>query len=60
MVNNSRRSRQVPLSSAKNRNLRLSWAQTLDGRRLEKRHLVQHAEGRVRIWHQRHESMNPT
>ena len=66
----SRRSHRLPLLSAKNRKLRLQFAQAYQNRTIEDwKHitwcdeygfLLQHLDGRVRIWHQQHESMDPS
>lgn len=69
-MDNSRRPCQLQLLSAKNRKLRLKWAQghqnwtTEDREKVactdESRFLQRHTGGRVRIWHQQHQSMDPT
>ncbi len=65
----SRRPHWVPLLSAKNRKRRLQFAQAhqKDNRKLEKlpgltesQFLLQNSDGRVRIWHKEHESMDPS
>ncbi len=65
----SRRPHRVPLLSAKNRKWRLQFAQARkiwtieDWKSIawsdESRFLLQHSDGRVRIWHKGHESMGP-
>ncbi len=56
----SRRPHRVLLLSAKNRKQKLELK--LDNRRLAKwcRFLLQHSDGRVRIWCKKHESMDPS
>ncbi len=63
----SRRPHRVPLLSDKNRKRRIQFttdSPKLDNRRLEKRCLVWwvwwYSDGRVRIWHKKHESMDPS
>ena len=66
----SRRPRRVPLLSAKNRKLRLQFAQAHRNWTIEdwknvawsdeSRFLLRHSDGRVRIWRQQHESMDPS
>ncbi len=66
----SRRPHRVPLLSAKNRKQRLQFAQAHqnwtieDWKKIawsdESRFLLQPSDGRVRIWHKAHESMNPS
>ena len=60
----------MPLLSAKNRKLRLQFTQTHqhwaieDWKQVawsdESRFLLRHSDGRVRIWRQQHESMDPS
>ncbi len=66
----SRRPHRVPLLSAKNRKRRLQFAQTHQNWTIEdwknvawsdeSRFLLQHSDGRVRIWRKVHESMDPS
>ncbi len=66
----SRRPHRVPLMSAKNRKRRLQFTQTHqhwtieDWKKVawsdESRFLLRHSDGRVRIWHKEHESMDPS
>ncbi len=70
MVYSSRRPYQVPLFSAKDWKRRLQFAQapqnwTIDDWKNvawsdESRFLLRHSDGRVRIWHKEHESMDPS
>ncbi len=65
-----RRSHWVPLLSAKNRKLRLQFAQAHQNWTIEdwknvawsgeSWFLLQHSDGRVRIWRKEHESMDPS
>ncbi len=66
----SRRPHRVPLLSAKNRKRRLQFAQAHQNWTIEdwknvalsdeSRFLLRHSDGRVRIWHKEHESMDPS
>ncbi|KAG1959057.1 hypothetical protein F2P79_006926 [Pimephales promelas] len=66
----SRRPHRVPVLSAKNRKLRLQFAQAHRNWTIEdwknvawsdeSRFLLRHSEGRVRIWRLQHESMDPS
>ncbi len=66
----SRRPHRVPLLSAKNRKRRLQFTQAHQNWTIEDcknvawsdefRFLLQHSDGRVRIWHKEHESMDPS
>ncbi len=66
----SRRPHQVPLLSAKNRKRRLQLAQAHQNWTIEdwknvvwsdeSGFLLRHSNGRVRIWHKKHESMDPS
>ncbi len=65
----SRRPHRVPLLSAKNRKWRLEFAQAHQNWKIdfknvtwsdESRFLLRHLDGRVRIWHKEHESMDPS
>ncbi len=63
MSYSSRRPHRVLLLSAKNRKRRLqltqahqNWTKLSD----ESRFLLRHSDGRVRIWHKEHESMDPS
>ncbi len=66
----SRRPHRVPLRSAKNRKRRLQFAQAHQNWTIEdwknvawsdeSRFLLRHSDGRVRIWHKEHESMDPS
>ncbi len=66
----SRRAHRVSLLSAKNRRRRLQFAQAHQNWTIEdwknvawsdeSQFLLQHSDGRVRIWHKEHESMNPS
>ncbi len=70
MCYSSRRPHRVPLLSAKNRKRRLQFTQahqnwtTEDWKNVawsdESRFLLQHSDGRVRIWRKEHESMDPS
>ncbi len=65
----SRRPHRVPLRSAKNRKRRLQFTQDHQNLTMEdwkyiawsdkSRFLLRHSEGRVRIWHKEHKSMDP-
>ncbi len=66
----SRRPHRVPLLSAKNQKRRLQSAQTHQNWTIENwknvawsdesRSLLKHSDGRIRIWHNEHESMDPS
>ncbi len=66
----SRRPHQVPLPSAKKRKRRLQFAQAHQNWTIEdwknvawsdeSRFLLRHSDGRVRVWHKEHESMDPS
>ncbi len=66
----SRRPHRVPLLSAKNRKRRLQFTQDHQNWTIkdwknvtwsdESRFLLRHSDGRVRIWHKEHESMDPS
>ncbi len=66
----SRRPHRVPLLSAKNRKRRLQFAQAHQNWTIEdwknfawsdeSRFLLRHSDGRVKIWHKEHESMDPS
>ncbi len=66
----SRRPHRVPLLTAKNRKRRLQFTQDLQNWTIEdcknvawsdrSRFLLQHSDGRVRIWCKEHESMDPS
>ncbi len=66
----SRRPNRVPLLSAKNRKQRLQFAQAHQNWTIEdwknfavsdeSRFLLQHSDGKVRIWRKEHESMDPS
>jgi len=66
----SSRSHRVLLLSAKNRKWRLQFAQAHQNWTIEdwknvawsdeSRFLLQHSDGRVRIWHKEHENMDPS
>ncbi len=66
----SRRPQRVPLLSAKNRKRRLQFAQAHQNWTIEdwkniawsddSRFLLRHSDGRVRIWLNEHESMDPS
>ncbi len=70
MGSSSRRPNRVPLLSAKNRKQRLQFAQAHQNWTIEdwknvagsdeSRFLLQHSDGRVRIWRKVHESMDPS
>ncbi len=70
MDSSSRRPHQVPLLSAKNRKQRLQFTPAHQNWTIEdcknvawsdeSRFLLQHSDGRVRIWHKAHESMDPS
>ncbi len=70
MCYSSRRPHRVPLLSAKNRKRRLQFAQAHQNWTIEdwknvawsdeSRFLLRHSDGRVRIWHKEHESMDPS
>ncbi len=69
MSYSSRRPHRVPLLSAKNRKRRLQFTQAHQNWTIEdskdvawcdeSRFLLRHSDGRVRIWHKEHESMDP-
>ncbi len=69
MSYSSRRPHRVPLMSAKNRKQRLQFTQAHQSWTIEdwknvalsvvSRFLLQHSDGRVRIWRKEHESMDP-
>ncbi len=66
----SRRPHRVPLLSAKNRKRRIQFTQVHQNWTIEdcknvawsdeSRFLLRHSDGRVRIWHKEHESMDPS
>ncbi len=65
----SRRPHRVPLLSAKNRKRRLQFTQAHQNWTIEdwkniawseSQFLLRHSDGRVRIWHKKHESMDPS
>ncbi len=66
----SRRTHRVPLLSVKNRKRRLQFTQAHQNWTIEdwknvawsdeSRFLLRHSDGRVRIWHKEHESMDPS
>ncbi len=66
----SRRPHRVPLLSAKNRKRRLQFTQAHQNWTIEdwknvawsdeSRFMLRHSDGRVRIWHKEHESMDPS
>ncbi len=66
----SRRPHRVPLRSAKNNTRRLQFAQAHQNWTIEEsknvawsdesRFLLRHSDGRVKIWHKEHESMDPS
>ena len=66
----TKRKHRVPLLSAKNRKLRLQFAQAHQNWTIEdwknvawsdeSRFQLQHSDGRVRIWRKQHESMDPS
>ncbi len=66
----SRRPHRVPLLSAKNRKRRLQFARAHQNWTIEdwknvawsdeSRFRLRHSDGRVRIWHKEHESMDPS
>ncbi len=66
----SRRTHRLPLLSAKNRKQRLQFTQAQQNWTIEdwktvawsdeSRFLLQHSDGRVRVWHKEHESLNPS
>ncbi len=64
MVYSSRRTHRVPLLSAKNRKLMLQFTQAHQNWNVawsdESQFLLQHSDGRVRIWRKEHESMDPS
>ncbi len=70
MDSSSRRPHRVPLLSAKNRTRRIQFTQNHQNWTIEdlknvawcdeSRILLQHSDGRVRIWHKEHESMDPS
>ncbi len=70
MGNSSRRPHRVPLLSDKNRKRRIQFAQDHQNWNIENwknialsdesRFLLRHSDGRVRIWHKEHESMDPS
>jgi len=70
MSYSSRRPHRVPLLSAKNRKQRLQFTQAHQNWTIEdwknvawsdeSRFLLQHSDGRVRIWRKEHESMDPS
>ncbi len=70
MGNSSRRPHWVPLLPAKNRKWRLQFTQAHQNWTIEdwknfawsdeSRFLLQHSDGRVRIWRKEHESMDPS
>ncbi len=70
MGHSSRRTHRVPLLSAKNRKRRLQFTQAHQNWTIEdwknvawsdeSRFLLQHSDGRIRIWRKEHESMDPS
>ncbi len=70
MGSSSRRPHRVPLLSAKNRTRRLQFTQSHQNWTIgdwknvawsdESRFLLRYSDGRVRIWHKEHESMDPS
>ncbi len=70
MGNSSRRPHRVPLLSAKNRKWRLQFTQAHQNWTIEycknvawsdeSQFLLRHSDGSVRIWHEEHESMDPS
>jgi hypothetical protein len=66
----SRQQHRVPLLSANNKKMMIQWAHNHQHWTIEEwkniawsdksRFLLHHADGRVRIWHKQHESMNPS
>ncbi len=70
MGNSSRRPHRVPLLSAKNRKRRIQFIQAHQNWTIEdwkniawsdeSRFLLQHSDGRIRIWCKEHESMDPS
>ncbi len=70
MGSSSRRKHRVPLLSAKNRKRRLQFTQAHQNWKIQdwkniawsdvSRFLLRHSDGKVRIWHKEHESMDPS
>ncbi len=70
MGNSSRRPHREPLLSAKNRKRRLQFLQAHQNWTIDdwknfawsdvSQFMLQHSDGRVRIWHKEHESMDPS
>ncbi len=70
MGSSSRRPHRVPLLSAKNRKQMIQFAESHLNWKIEdwknfawadeSRFLLRHSDGRVRIWHKEHESMDPS